>query len=160
MEAIVGPSKHGTGVFTAREYRAGEIIVVLGGPVISFSEAAHKQDRECDALQIDRDRYIDLEDPFRLINHSCEPNAGIRQGKQLIAIRTIQKGEEIFYDYSTTMAENFWTMHCRCDSASCRGIVSDFKTRSIDLQQKYLNANVVMPFIAEKYIHSVNKIRP
>ncbi|MEK6807756.1 MAG: SET domain-containing protein-lysine N-methyltransferase [Nanoarchaeota archaeon] len=76
--------------------------------------------------------YIYLENPGRLVNHSCNPNAGIKDDKLLIAIKNIRKNEQILSDYSTTMDEDYFTMQCECDEPNCRKIVKDFKY----LQQK------------------------
>lgn len=84
------------------------------------------------------------------MNHSCNPNCGIRNGV-LVALRNIIEGEEIAYDYSTTMDERYWTMACRCGAAACRGIVDDFRTLPEELRRQYLSLGIVMPFIAEQY---------
>ena len=60
------------------------------------------------ALQIGVNRYLDLDEPGRLVNHSCDPNAAIREELLLVAIRDIQIGEEIRFDYSTTISDG-WT---------------------------------------------------
>jgi len=42
-------------------------------------------------------------------NHSCDPNAGLQIDGQkvwLVAIKNITQGEEITWDYSTTMDED------------------------------------------------------
>ena len=36
------------------------------------------------------------------VNHSCEPNCGIRNACGLVALRDIKDGEEITYDYCMT----------------------------------------------------------
>jgi hypothetical protein len=102
-------------------------------------------------LQIGPDRYIDLEEPGRIVNHSCNPNAGIRDDVQLIAIKDIQKDEEIRYDYSTTMDDGHWTLKCKCNEPNCRKVIKDFKHLPPDVQQKYITLGIVQKFIAEKY---------
>ena len=87
----------GLGVFAVRDIKKDEKIFNFTGPIISKDVA--KQRPSGNPLQISQDQYIDLEKPYVLVNHSCEPNAGIINDTTLIAIRDIQKDEEIFYDY-------------------------------------------------------------
>ena len=65
----------------------------------------------------------------RFINHSCSPNceAIIEDGNVYIdAIRTIEVGEELTYDYlldigSEVSDEDRQRYACRCGAANCRG---------------------------------------
>src|SRR4029077_4024884 len=59
-----------------------------------------------------------------LINHSCAANAGFLTGAPvLFALRDIAAGEEICWDYSTSISEPDWTLECRCGSPGCRGLI-------------------------------------
>lgn len=124
---FVGDCRYGKGVFAARKFLPSEEILKFQGPEIDLSTVLRKGDHAGNPLQIGFDRYLDLEPPGNLVNHSCEPNAGISHNSTLIAIREIGKGEEIFYDYSTTMGDGGWTMVCECGSESCRKIITDFR---------------------------------
>ena len=62
------------------------------------------------------------------INHSCTPNAGFTTGEPVLhALRDIVVGEEITWDYSTSIAESGWTLDCRCGSEHCRRIVRSWR---------------------------------
>ena len=74
-------------------------------------------------------------------------NAGIVNDTTLIAIRLIARGEEIRFDYSTTMSQDTWTLECRCRAASCRGIVQNFEELPQWLQRRYLTLGIVQNFI-------------
>ncbi len=141
----------GKGIFAIRDFERGEVILIFTGPVISYSRAVAKGDRESHPLQIGVDRYLDLEEPGVLTNHSCEPNAGILNDMILIAIRPIARGEEIRFDYSTTMSQETWTLECRCRAASCRGIVRNFEELPQQLQRRYLALGIVQNFIRSQF---------
>jgi hypothetical protein len=91
------------------------------------------------AIQIGPNQYIDTQPPGVFANHSCAPNAGIRNDRDLLALRDIPTGEEIRYDYSTTMDEKSFTVACRCGPPGCRQVVTDFAELPAGIQEYYLS---------------------
>jgi SET domain-containing protein len=88
-----------------------------------------------------------------LVNHSCAPNAGLRftdQGVFLVAIRDIAPGEEICWDYSTTLAESNWHMICQCKTADCRRVIGNFSTLTPERQEWFRSRNLVAPYLRRK----------
>jgi len=142
----------GKGIFASFDIKEGEEILRFKGNLINFQESLTKGERSGDPLQINKDVYIDTEKPGVYVNHSCEPNAGLKNDIILVAIKTIIKDEQIFYDYSTTMDEDYWTMKCDCTSKNCRGIIIDFKYLSEDLKEHYLHLGIVQSFIPKQYL--------
>jgi len=61
--------------------------------------------------------------PPAFVNHSCEPNAQVRDGTRILALRTIHPGEEITIDYALTEEDPHWTMPCSCGSRRCVRLV-------------------------------------
>lgn len=152
----IDESEFGKGVFANQAITEGEVILNLTGPVISLQDVYLKGDKQCNPLQIADEVYVDLEPPGLLINHHCNPNCGIREDVYIVAIRDIEEGEEIFYDYSTTISEDFdedgqeFIMTCRCGDDTCRKMIGDFKHLPKSKQKYYLTKNVVMSFIVKK----------
>ena len=63
--------------------------------------------------------------PARFLNHSCEPNAEAEIfGDQIWirALRTIQPGEEITFNYSYDI-DDYEEHPCRCGAAGCVGFM-------------------------------------
>jgi hypothetical protein len=63
-----------------------------------------------------------------LVNHSCNPSLGLwqRGGDTFLwSLRPIAVGEELSFDYSTSMMDEPWDMECACGEAACRGIVGN-----------------------------------
>jgi hypothetical protein len=149
-DALIAECNLGRGVFAKRAIRTGEIILAFGGALIDFAETKRRGPRECMAIQVGPDQYIDTQPPGVFVNHSCAPNAGIRNDRDLVALRDIPKGEEIRYDYSTTMDEKSFTMACRCGAPECRQVVTDFAELPAGIQQYYLSRGLVMGFIARR----------
>jgi hypothetical protein len=67
---------------------------------------------------------------------------------ELFALKKIKAGEEMFWDYSTSMLERHWTMECSCREKNCRKVLADFDLLPKHVQEKYLTLNIAFPFIA------------
>ena len=82
---------------------------------------------------VDEEIVIDgavTENPAKYINHSCDPNCEpIVEGKQVFidAIRDIEKGDELFYDYAYERdhenGDDESVYSCLCGSPKCRGSI-------------------------------------
>lgn len=142
----VGPCAVGRGVFAGEPIGSGREILRFTGRVLTLRDVRAKHERACDALQIGVDQYLDLEDPGRLVNHSCRPNLGVVADRRLIALRDIVAGEELRFDYSTTISDG-WTMTCCCGVAECRGVIAAFQLLPAELQQRYALLGIVQRFI-------------
>jgi SET domain-containing protein len=129
---------HGRGVFALRRIRKGTRIIEYLGDRISHRQAdvryEHKDitDNHTFLFIVDRSVVIDggsNGNDARFINHSCNPNSEslIDDRRVFIeAIRTIQPGEEITYDYQIgrdrTDPPNIDEIFaCRCGAEDCRG---------------------------------------
>lgn len=71
------------------------------------------------------------------LNHSCEGNCGFDEEGDFVALREIERGEELTYDYALAESNPDFRMKCSCGSTNCRGIVTgndwkdeDFRARS------------------------------
>ncbi|HYJ38697.1 MAG TPA: SET domain-containing protein [Chitinophagaceae bacterium] len=143
-------SRFGKGLFATRQIRKGTIITRLrkGNP-FHFQDTLEMGNRESHSLQIGPEEYIMCPTPFLYSNHSCDPNGGLNMNLEMIALRDIMPGEEICWDYSTSMLERSWEMICHCGSSLCRGIVRDFDLLPIYVQSRYLQMQIVLPFIQD-----------
>lgn len=163
--AVKGSHISGSGVFATKEFKKGETIHVLDGESCSLEEVLKRVDagieNESDPLGVDEEEYLDLDEISRTFNHSCDPNAFIRGRSELVAIRDIEKGEEITYDYSTTMDDNeekivkagreLWTCECSCGSEKCRGVIDQFKTLPLEVQQYYIENRFMPDYMLMKF---------
>jgi hypothetical protein len=148
---VVLSCKLGRGLFAARPFAAGESVMWFTGRIIDFATVfARGMAAAGNPLQVDADRYIDVELHGLYVNHSCEPNVGLRDSHRLVALRPIAVNEEICMDYSTEMLERCWTMACRCGTAQCRGKVLDFDLLPAAVQAERLRLGIVQPFIVRQ----------
>lgn len=151
QDVYIGLCAFGRGLFAQRDFAAGERILGLSGPRYERDDPIHAEQVGANLLQTGRQTYILLQSPAVFANHSCDPNAGIVRNRCMRAIRPIVRGEEICYDYSTTMDENYWTLECRCGTNLCRGVVTDFRLLPPHVRRRYLDLGVVQGFIARRY---------
>ncbi len=129
---------HGLGAFALRRIRRGTRITEYLGERVSHREADRRyEDRDENdghtfLFVVDAKTVIDAGvdgNDSRFINHSCEPNcAAVIEKKRVFieAIRTIQPGEELSYDYQLGRDDDDppdvdEIYACRCGHASCRG---------------------------------------
>lgn len=149
---FIKKNNKGLGVYAACDFKKGELIYKLKGKKINsknlFFNIKNFRNNICNPLQIGRRSYFMLDNFSILFNHSCDPNAGIKNKSTLFALRNIKKGEEISYDYSTTIDESFI---CQCGSKNCRGAISDFFALPKNIQKYYIKNNAVPNFIKIKY---------
>jgi SET domain-containing protein len=129
---------HGYGVFAARRIRKGTTIIEYLGERVSHAQAdARYEDKDPNdnhtfLFTVDAKTVIDAGvngNEARYINHGCDPNCESTTVNKRIfieAIRTIQPGEELSYDYQIQRdnddAPNVEEIYaCRCGAKSCRG---------------------------------------
>ena len=129
----------GTGVFAARDFRKGEIVVKWHPEKVVSKEQMKKlsKDEQNHVTPTENGRYLVMGIPERYVNHSCSANT-LAINCSDVAIRNIKKSEEITSDYSFNSNED-WEMNCNCKSKNCRGIVyGSFFKLPVKLQKKYL----------------------
>lgn len=129
---------HGKGVFARRPIAAGETVIEYKGEVISWAEALERHPHDPSDpnhtffFHIDDEHVIDGKvhgNAARWINHACAPNCEADEvdGRVFIkALRDIEPGEELFYDYGLIIDERYTPklkkqFACRCGAEACRG---------------------------------------
>nr|WP_279343768.1 SET domain-containing protein-lysine N-methyltransferase [Variovorax terrae] len=129
---------HGKGVFAVQDIAEGETIIEYVGEIITWKEALRrhphdpKDPNHTFYFHIDEKRVIDAKhggNSSRWINHACDPNceADEDEGRVFIkALRNIQAGEELNYDYGLIIDERYTPKlkaqyPCWCGSKQCRG---------------------------------------
>jgi len=137
----------GRGVFAARDFAPGERILVFRGPNHGPDDPLHFSPEGANLLQVGLQRYIYPRPNGLFVNHSCEPNAGLRGPTTLVALQALHVGDEIRFDYSTSMSGDRWTMECCCGSSMCRGLVEEFDLLPADVRERYIAWGIVPIFV-------------
>ena len=141
----------GKGIFAKKDIKKGEIIALIKGPIINHAVVDKKTSSAGpNWIGIGKNKWIDPKVIFNHINHSCDPNAGIKGSKTVVALRNIKKGEEVLIDYSITEEDALWELprRCKCGSKKCRKIIKSIQFLPKEVFNGYL------PYIS-KYFQQV-----
>ena len=134
LEVRECPGK-GRGVFSTKPFKADDIVIVGIIEQVLDGNNAH-------ALQVGEHTYVFPGELTSNLNHSCDPNCGIRVNEagayDFVAMRNIRVDEEITFDYAM---ENYSIIYfpkkCLCGSTNCRGMIVGWKNLTAEKKKEY-----------------------
>jgi len=149
-DSIEIKKSNGKGLFAKELIKKGSIVFHFDGKI---GDDAHTNP---ESLQIDEDKFLESTAEFdNFLNHSCEANCHIDwENLNLVALKDIQIGEEITFDYNTAeydlinMVENC-SFKCSCGSKNCIGEIKGF--RYLSPEQKKKIQKFISPFLKKKF---------
>ena len=137
------PDGTGDAVMATRGFAVGETVMVgfLVGALTG---------NDSHATQVGPDRWARHGGLGPIVNHSCDPNCGVRlndeQAFDFVARQPIDAGQELTFDYAM---RNFTIDHfptvCLCGSSRCRGSVTGWKDLSAARKADY--GDLVAPYL-------------
>jgi hypothetical protein len=117
----VARSKCGHGVFAARQFLPGELVMEISGQLVPRKHYAGSDF----VMELNKKWSLEPSIPAVFLNHSCTPNCELIQLSKyslvLVAICNIEAGSEISFDYRWTAHK--WIPRCQCGAPNCRGWV-------------------------------------
>lgn len=138
----------GKGLFAVKGIGKGEIVNICGGAIVTQQEYERLQKEYGEflfdyATQIADGFYLlgglaknELEDDD-FLNHSCDPNCGIKGQNVVVAMRSIKKGEELTIDYAMIDSDPEISFGCNCAKKLCRRLVKGSDWKIASLQKRY-----------------------
>ncbi|MEQ9354339.1 SET domain-containing protein-lysine N-methyltransferase [Coleofasciculus chthonoplastes] len=140
LKQIIGK---GEGVFATKTFKSRETVMVG-----IIEEILDKNDSH--ASQIDENKFARHAGLISKVNHSCDPNCGIRVnqtgGHDFVAIKDIAFEEEITFDY---VMRNYKIEHfpkrCLCGALNCRGSITGWKDLPKEKKEEY--KSFVAPYL-------------
>ena len=121
------------GLYASKDIKKGTRIIEYKGKIISTKLSAinPKFDNSKAIYLFNLNKRYDLDGDFkfniaRLINHSCDPNCEVLgEGLKVwvYAMKNINKGDELSYDYGFAFDEDFRQFPCKCGSKNCIGYI-------------------------------------
>jgi hypothetical protein len=152
LEVRAEPEKGGFGVYAMEAVAAGEIVSVWGGYIVNAEQLdALPHDVQQHSVQIEEGLYLATiggAESADFINHSCDPNLGLRGQITLVALRDIEVGEEVCFDYAMTDCTPYDEFECHCGSAICRGTVRGDDWKLPELWARY--ASYFSPYLQRR----------
>ena len=131
----------GCGLYAARDYRRGETVFTPTGTVIDHQTIF--------SIQFGWNRHLDPDDPYKYINHSCDPTVGVKINAAglpyFVALRDLRAGEQVTFDYAMTEYTHYprenpadeFDLTCHCGSPLCRGKLGYYSELSDAIKEKY-----------------------
>ncbi|MDQ6662289.1 MAG: SET domain-containing protein-lysine N-methyltransferase [Chloroflexota bacterium] len=142
----------GNGMFASQPIHEGEIVVIIGGTVMTEEEfrVYILTVSRFNAVQIGEDNHlVDTPTASGGMNHSCDANLWMRDEVIVIARREIAANEELTQDYALYTTNPEWTLKpCYCRAPVCRKVVAGTDWQRTDVQEHYRDH--FSPFINER----------
>lgn len=137
----------GTGAFASAPIRAGEVVEIIGGTVMTEDEfrAFQAENARYNAIQIGENLHlVEALDVTEArdggsINHSCDSNLWMADEVTLMARRDIAEGEELTIDYGLFTVQTDWQLDqaCQCGSDVCRHTITGNDWQLPEVQARY-----------------------
>lgn len=134
---------HKRGMFSKEPLKKGEVVFIKGGHILKrdqiYSSGVINSYHPIDdnyflgAMNREEEEWIKL-----YINHSCNPNCGLRGEITFVAMRDINTNEELTIDYSFVDNEDYSFM-CTCGEDCCRSTVTGRDWKIEEIQQRYFD---------------------
>jgi uncharacterized protein len=146
---------HGRGLFARTEIAKDEIVAVKGGHIVDGRTLRERITAVLGPveIQIDDNLFIapltneERELSMLYLNHSCDPNLGMRGEITFVAMRGIHAGEELTHDWAMTDNDDY-SVECNCSASNCRQILTGKDWQRTDLQKRY--AGYFSAYLARK----------
>ena len=135
----------GEGVYATWPFQVNETVMV--GVIDRELDRNHSH-----ASQISAERFVLHGGLVTKVNHSCEPNCGIRLNSSgahdFVARAPIAAGDEITFDYAMrNYSVEHFAARCRCGSPHCRGSITGWQ--DLPTQRKADYDGFVAPYLVE-----------
>ncbi len=147
---------HGRGLFARTTISAGEVVAVKGGAIMDAASLALIRDQVSPAeIQIEDDLYIaprtaeEVDANILCLNHSCDPNVGVRGQITFVAMRDVPVGAELTIDYAMIDGDPSERMKCSCGARECRRVIMGNDWRLPELRRRY--AGYFSRYIQERF---------
>jgi SET domain-containing protein len=135
---------HGRGLFAIADIAKNEIVAIKGGHIVDRKSLREEITPLLGPveIQIDDDLFIapvsneERELSMLYLNHSCDPNLGVRGEITFVAMRDLRAGEELTHDWAMTDDDDY-SEKCNCGVPDCRKTLTGKDWQRPDLQKRY-----------------------
>lgn len=143
---LLKSSNKGEGVYATKQFHENDIVM------IGSIEEENVEKNHSHASQMGEFRHALHAGLISKVNHSCDPNCGIKVNvagaHDFVAMKTIEIEDEITFDYAM---RNYRIEHfpkkCCCGSKNCRGSITGWKDLPGNFKSDY--TGFVAPYLIE-----------
>ena len=132
-------TKYGKGVYAKKMITKGENLAIFGGYVLKVGDEVNDS-----GIQIEENLVLsglNNNEPTDYINHSCNPNSGIKGQNFIVSMNNINKNEQITFDYAMCLfsltKKADYSFKCLCGEKNCRKLITSNDWKILSLQKKY-----------------------
>ena len=133
----------GRGLIAVAPIARDEIVAIKGGHIVDTASLGklparlrNSEIQIADGFHLVALEEAEYEPVMLFLNHSCDPNVGFAGNTVLVAMRSIEPGEELTTDY-VLFDDYDGEMTCRCGTAVCRRSIGGRDWQRPDLQRRY-----------------------
>lgn len=131
----------GCSVYAVQPISKNELISLWGGKIISKRELDSSMPRFTErVIQVDEDLFLltaEEKEPNDCFNHSCAPNLGFFGQIGLVAMRDIETGSELTFDYAMSDGTTYDEFDCCCGQPHCRQKITGNDWKIPELWENY-----------------------
>lgn len=157
---LILTQNHGLALIASQFIQAGEKLMAFDGPEYSWGHTTLNLPNKAPlfvrdhCIQISEGHSRDSTGLARYANHCCDPNCGITERIWITAMKDIQPGTDLTWDYDMT-EDNDWRMNCTCGAENCRGLIAGYRYLPQERREAY--AGFVSSWLTEKHRPFVGK---
>ncbi len=150
--------KKGEGLFTLSPYKKGDVIFVSGGRTRFWKAGPKDTFKNPNWYSVNKDIWIVMSYPYVKANHSNYPNMGIDGSRIFVALRDIEMGDELVFDYSITEYEPGWSMGYYENDLYCGevGPIQSLTRERFERSYPYIPTYLVNLYNQEKSLRAVS----
>src|SRR5258708_12005216 len=161
VEGGPAPNQGGMGVYACEAIRRGEVGAMWGGRVNQVEEIYYyNEELRRYLIQVEEGLFLTPSwptEPAEYFNHSCDPNTGLSGQSALVAMRDIEAGEEVCFDYAMSESHPLFEFECHCGTERSRGRMSAEDWPDRHLQIPY--AAHFSPYL-QRRIEALRRLEP
>ncbi|MGH9932330.1 MAG: SET domain-containing protein-lysine N-methyltransferase [Pyrinomonadaceae bacterium] len=127
-------------LITDRAITADEVVFALEGEITEHPSKYSVQIGKHKHLEPLSHDPSDVKSLIHFFNHGCDPSTRINfEDLTVRALRDLEPGEEVTFNYNATEYEMANPFNCHCNSKNCLGYISGFKHLTMNRQMELIS---------------------
>jgi len=153
---------NGNGLFTYQSFKKNDFVGYVKGPKVRVKKFTPTLSQiSMNWFGVSKEIWINPgNSEFNFINHSCDPNCALITTRKVVAIKSINAGDELTIDYSLNESDEGWRIdNCRCGAKNCRKTIRpiQFLSRTEFTQKKNFIQKTFQNIYLKNYPHIYKK---